>query len=68
MDFCENARIVSYHEHDHQVDVIAELAVASFGFEMTYEREGTSLPCPRPGSLGLYPAGRGMAGLLENDA
>ena len=34
-------RIVSYHEHDHQVDLIADMAVASFGFEMIYEREGS---------------------------
>ena len=36
-----DARIVSYHEHDHQVDLIADMAVASFGFEMIYEREGS---------------------------
>ncbi len=41
VDFCQNARIVSYHELDHQVDSIADLAVASFGFEMIYEREGS---------------------------
>lgn len=42
VDFCQNARIVSYDEHDHQVDVIADVAVASFGFEMIYEREGSA--------------------------
>jgi hypothetical protein len=31
VDFCQNARIISYHEHDHQVDLIADLAVANFG-------------------------------------
>ena len=41
VDFCQSARIVSYHEHDHQVDLIADMAVASFGFEMIYEREGS---------------------------
>lgn len=60
-------RIVSYHEHDHQVDLIADMAVASFGFEMIYEREGSGFRA-RPGSLGLCPAGRGMAGLLEDNA
>ena len=39
--FLQSARIVSYHEHDHQVDLIADMAVASFGFEMIYEREGS---------------------------
>ncbi len=41
VDFCQTARIVSYNEFDHQVDSIADLAVASFGFEMIYEREGS---------------------------
>src|SRR5271157_5198004 len=36
VDFCQSARIVSYHEHDYQVDLIADMAVASFGFEMIY--------------------------------
>ncbi len=42
VDFCQNARIVSYHELDHQVDVVADMAVASFGFEMIYERAGSA--------------------------
>jgi hypothetical protein len=41
VDFCQNARIVSYREHDLQIDLIAEMAVASFGFEMVYERDGS---------------------------
>src|SRR5271166_4898953 len=30
VDFCENARIISFQEHDHQVDLVADTAVASF--------------------------------------
>ncbi len=41
VDFCQSARIVSYHEHDHRVDLIADTAVASFRFEMIYERDGS---------------------------
>jgi hypothetical protein len=41
-EFCRTARVDSYQEHDHQVDVIADTAVASFRFEMVYEREGSS--------------------------
>ena len=40
VDFCENAKIRSYQESDRQVDVIGDTAVASFEFEMVYEREG----------------------------
>ena len=53
LDFCQNARIIAYHESDHQVDVIAETAVASFGFEMTYEREGASF-CARGRDLWVF--------------
>ncbi len=43
VDFCRSARIVSFREFDLQVDRIADLAVASFGFEMIYERDGARL-------------------------
>ena len=39
-DFCENARIAEFHEHDFQVNVIGETAIATFRFEMIYERGG----------------------------
>ena len=39
-DFCENALIQEYKEHDRQIDVAGDTAVVSFGYEMTYEREG----------------------------
>ena len=41
-DFCRTAQVHSYREHDCQIDVVADTAVASFRFEMVYEREGTS--------------------------
>ena len=40
-DFCMNATVSDYHETDHQVDVIGDTAVASFAYEMLYERSGT---------------------------
>jgi hypothetical protein len=39
-DFCRTARVHSFEELDQQVDVIADTAVASYRFEMVYEREG----------------------------
>jgi hypothetical protein len=41
VEFCQNARIISYDETVRRVDVIAELAVASYEFVMVYEREGS---------------------------
>jgi hypothetical protein len=40
-DFCRNARIEAFQASDHQVDVVADTAVASFRFEMVYQREGS---------------------------
>jgi uncharacterized protein (TIGR02246 family) len=39
-DFCTNATVRDYVETDHQVDVVGDTAVASFNYEMTYERDG----------------------------
>jgi hypothetical protein len=39
--FCTNARILSHAETEFHIDVIENTAVASFGFEMTYERGGS---------------------------
>jgi len=41
-EFCRTAQVHSYQEHDCQIDVVADTAVANFGFEMVYEREGSS--------------------------
>jgi len=38
-DFCQQARIREFHEHDHQVDLAGETAVVSFRYEMVYERD-----------------------------
>lgn len=40
-DFCQNAKVHEFHEHDLQVDVVRSAAVVTFGFEMIYERSGT---------------------------
>lgn len=39
-DFCTHATVHDYRESEHQVDVIADTAVASFRYEMVYERAG----------------------------
>jgi uncharacterized protein (TIGR02246 family) len=39
-DFCSNATVHEFREADHQVDVIGDTAVASFTYEMIYERSG----------------------------
>jgi ketosteroid isomerase-like protein len=40
VDFCANARVISYREDDAQVDVAGDTAVASNTFDMVYERTG----------------------------
>jgi hypothetical protein len=42
VDFCQNARIVSYAESDPFVDLAGSTAVATFRFEMVYARDGAS--------------------------
>jgi hypothetical protein len=39
-DFCTNARVHEYDEQDLQIDVCGGTAVASYAFQMVYEREG----------------------------
>ncbi len=39
-DFCENATIADYHEHDAQTDVVGTTGVSTFRYEMVYERAG----------------------------
>jgi hypothetical protein len=39
-DFCANAKVHEYREADHQISVADDTAVASFTYEMVYEREG----------------------------
>ena len=39
-DFCENASIHEFYEHDQQVSVVGEVAVVTFRYEMVYERAG----------------------------
>lgn len=37
-DFCQNARIHEFRDHDHQIDVAGDTAVVTFRYEMVYER------------------------------
>jgi nuclear transport factor 2 (NTF2) superfamily protein len=39
-DFCQNATIQEYREHDQQVDVTGDTAVITFRYEMIYQRSG----------------------------
>jgi ketosteroid isomerase-like protein len=39
-DFCTNAKVQEFVEHDQQVDVAGGTAVVSFRFDMVYERSG----------------------------
>jgi ketosteroid isomerase-like protein len=39
-DFCSNATVHEFSEHDRQVDVAGETAVISIRYEMVYERGG----------------------------
>ncbi len=38
VEFCTNARVLEYQENNEQISVIGDCAVASFQFEMMYER------------------------------
>ena len=38
IEFCTNARVLEYQESNEQINVIGECAVATFQFEMLYER------------------------------
>ena len=39
-DFCQNATVQEYREHDQQVDLAGGTAVITFRYEMVYERSG----------------------------
>jgi Domain of unknown function (DUF4440) len=39
-DFCENAKVHEFHEHDRHTDVAGHVAVVTFRYEMVYERSG----------------------------
>ncbi len=39
-DFCQNARIHEFRDHDYQIDVTGNTAVVTFRYEMVYERSG----------------------------
>ena len=39
-DFCQHATVRAFHEAAHQCDVVGHTGVASFTFDMTYDRDG----------------------------
>jgi ketosteroid isomerase-like protein len=39
-DFCSNATVHEYRESGQQIDVVGDTAVATFTYEMVYERDG----------------------------
>ncbi len=39
-DFSQNAQIHEFSEEDHHIDLIGNTAVASFKYDMVYERSG----------------------------
>ena len=39
-DFCQNARIHEFRDHNQQVDVAGDTAVVTFRYDMIYERSG----------------------------
>jgi ketosteroid isomerase-like protein len=44
-DFCQSATIHEFREHDYRVDVVGDTAVATFRYEMLYERSGERYRC-----------------------
>src|SRR5262249_39711260 len=44
-DFCQNAKVFEFREHDQQVDVAGETAVVTVRWEMVYERSGARYRC-----------------------
>lgn len=40
VDFVDKARLLEFVQQDLQIDVVDDVAVASFAFEFTYERQG----------------------------
>lgn len=41
-DFCRTARVVHFEESNQRIDVVGHTAIASFAFDMTYERGGAT--------------------------
>lgn len=39
-DFCQNSSVLEYRESEESIQVVSNCAVASFRFEMVYERSG----------------------------
>jgi hypothetical protein len=39
-DFCDNARVHEFQDHDYETDVVGDTAVITFRYRMIYERSG----------------------------
>jgi hypothetical protein len=39
-DFCQNATVHEFRDHDYTIDVAGETAVVTFRYDMVYERSG----------------------------
>src|SRR5665213_1930106 len=39
-DFCENAQVHEFHDHDYESDVVGDTAVVTFRYDMIYKRSG----------------------------
>jgi hypothetical protein len=39
-DFCQNAKVHEFRDHDYQSDVAGDTAVVTFKYDMVYERSG----------------------------
>ncbi len=40
IEFCGNAETISFRETEHEIDVFGDTAVATYGFEVSYELGG----------------------------
>lgn len=41
-DFCESAKVHEFHDHAYETDVVGDMAVVTFRWDMVYERSGES--------------------------
>jgi ketosteroid isomerase-like protein len=41
VDFCDNARVLRYERSEPQLDTVDDTCIATYTFEMEYEREGS---------------------------
>ncbi|HTM12059.1 MAG TPA: nuclear transport factor 2 family protein [Bryobacteraceae bacterium] len=59
-DFCQNATIHEFHEHDQQIDVAGDTAVITFRYEIGLPAFRRRIPGSWPRSVGVPAAGWGV--------